>query len=309
MKHQQLHTEVIELPGGWSGRVVTRRPGAVPPDAIRSNLPTIEQWPAFLSQLALDPAALPGYAVLKYSDHGEVFRAQLSVGDGALDVICKQGRVRGFSGRLVNTLRGSREQRNCDRAMMLLEAGIRTALPLAVVKRRRPRCEAWLVTEFVPGLVDLDEVVLRLLPRMERGRLRRTKDAIVKAIVEMLGQMVRHGLTHRDLKASNILLDKWDGADGPANVWLVDLDGLGRRRFAYGMRRWESVMRLAASLLGYTAVTRSDYCRFLQAYLTQMGSPRTDWKLHFRKLSRQARAYTQRAGRRKAHKLDGYQGD
>jgi hypothetical protein len=116
-------------------------------------------------------------------------------------------------------------------------------------------------------------------------------------------------LTHRDFKASNILLDKWDGVGGQANVWLVDLDGLGRRKFAYGVRRWESVVRLAASLLGYTAVTRSDYCRFLQAYLARMGSPRTDWKLHFRKLSRQARDYVQRAGRRKAHKLDGYQGD
>lgn len=309
MKQLRFNTEVIELPEGWSGRVVTRRPGAVPQDAICSNLPPIEQWPVFLNQLTLDPAALPGYAVLKYSEHGEVFRAQLSVGDGALEVICKQGRVRGFSDRLVSALRASREQRNCDRAMMLLEAGIRTALPLAVVKRRRPGPEAWLVTEFVPGLVDLDEVVLRLLPRMARGQLRRTKDAIVKAIVEMLEQMAGNGLTHRDLKASNILLENWDGAGGPANVWLVDLDGLGRRRFAYGVRRWEHVIRLAASLLSYTAVTRSDYCRFLQAYLTRMGSPRTDWKLHFRKLSRQARDYVRRAGRRKAHKLDGYQGD
>lgn len=309
MKHLRFNTEVIELPEGWSGRVVTRRPGAVPQDGIRSNLPTIDQWPPFLSQLTLDPAALPGYAVLKYSEHGEVFRAQIGVGDSALDVICKKRSVRGFSDGLINALRGSREQRNCDRAMMLLEAGIPTALPLAVVKRRRPRCEAWLVTEFVPGLVDLDEVVLRLLPRLERRHVRRAKDAIVKAVVGLLEQMARHGLTHRDLKASNILLDNWDGAGGPANVWLVDLDGLGRRRFAYGVRRWEPVIRLAASLLGYAAVTRSDYCRFLQAYLAQMGSPRTDWKRHFRGLSRQARAYTQRAGRRKAHKLDGYPGD
>lgn len=309
MKHLRFNTEVIGLPDGWSGRVLTRRPGEVPEYRIRSDLPTIKEWGPLLSQLTSDPAALPGYAVLKYSEHGEVFRAGLTVGDGVLDIICKQGRARGFSGRLVNTLRASRENRNCDRALMLLEAGIRTALPLAVVERRRPRCEARLVTEFVPGLVDLDEVVLRLLPRLERRPRRKAKDAIVKAIVDLLEQMTQDGLAHRDLKASNILLDHWDGAGGPANVWLVDLDGLRRRKFAYGVRRWDSVMRLAASLLGYTAVTRSDYCRFLQAYLARMGSPPTDWKRHFRKLSRQASAYTQRAGRRKTHKLDGYPGD
>ncbi len=309
MKHLRFDTTVIELPEGWSGRVVTRRPGTVPQDGIRFNLPTIEQWLPFLNLLTSDPAALPGYTVLKYSEHGEVFRAQLTVGDGALEVICKKRHVRGFPDRLINALRASREQRSCDRALMLLEAGIRTALPLAVAERHRPRCEAWLVTEFVPGLVDLDEVVLRLLPRLEPRHRRKAKDAIVKAIVDLLEQMARHGLKHRDLKASNILLEHWDGAGRPVDVWLVDLDGLHRCKFAHRVRRWDSVMRLAASLLGYTAVTRSDYCRFLQAYLTRMGWSQADWKGHFRKLSRQARAYTQRAGRRKTHKLDGYPGD
>ncbi len=71
----------------------------------------------------------------------------------------------------------------------------------------------------------------------------------------------------------------------------------------------QSVVRLAASLLTYTTVTRSDYCRFLRAYLVRTGWPPDAWKEHYRRLSQQANDYVRRARRRKANKLDGYAGD
>ncbi len=334
----RLDVQTITLPDGWSGRVVTRiraaeygkndlcRPLYAAPRGLKSAarpLPTVQQWETLLHQLTTDPTGLPGHTLLKYSRNGEVFRAKLAADDGAIDVICKQSRVRAFYQRLGSAFVGSREHRNFDRALTLLEAGINTAVPLAVIQRRRPRREAWLVTEFVPDLVDLDQVVLRLLPRLKCRRARRAKDTIIEAIADLLGRMERCGLTHRDLKASNILLNHWDGAAGPAAVWLVDLDGLGRRRFLQradvvnhrGRPRGlkpaarQPAARLAASLLSYTTVTRSDYCRFLQAYLVRTGSPPEAWKKHFRRLSRQASDYVRRARLRKAHKLDGYAGD
>ncbi len=71
----------------------------------------------------------------------------------------------------------------------------------------------------------------------------------------------------------------------------------------------QSVVRLAASLLTYTTVTRSDYCRFLRAYLARTGWPPDAWKEHYHRLSQQANHYVRRARRRKANKLDGYTGD
>ena len=177
------------------------------------------------------------------------------------------------------------------------------------MKRRSPHREAWFIAQFVPDLVDLDQVVLRLLPQLGRGRERTVKAAIVAAIVGLLERMERGKLVHRDLKASNILLENFDGVGGPPTVWLVDLEGLHRRRVISASRRWHPIMRLAASLLAYTSVTRTDYCRFLRAYLTRRDKPEATWKRHFRQLAAQADDYVRRARRRKTHKLDGYTGD
>jgi tRNA A-37 threonylcarbamoyl transferase component Bud32 len=273
------------------------------------NLPTPEQWHPLLRQLVADRAALPAYTTLKYSNHAEVFRTRFESSGGSFDLIVKQTRPCGFRNRLAGAFRMSREHRSFYRALMLLEAGVNTPLPLAMLERRSPRPEAWLVTEFVPDLVDLDQVALRLLPQWDRNRAFTVKTLIVKAIVDLLERLERHGLRHRDLKASNIMLSNAEGAGDPPTIWLVDLEGLRRRRLITPLRRWQPVVRLAASLLGYATITRTDYCRFLKAYLPRQGEPTAAWKRYFGELSRQAGDYVRRARRRKRHKLDGYTGD
>jgi len=302
--------EPISLTDGWSGRVVTQCHGMAPQDAAPSLLPTVEQWRAQLSLLAADPRSLSDCTALKYSPSGEVLRARLKAGDSAIDVICRQSRTCGVWRKLASAFAPSRERRNFARALELLKIGINTAIPLALIERRRPRREAWLVTAYLPDLVDLDQVVLRLLPQLGHQRGRKVKDAIGSAIVELLDQMARNNLTHRDLKASNILLKNWDGVGGPVTVWLVDLDGLCRFRYLGPGRRWRPVMRLAASLLSYTSVTRSDYCRFLKRYLAgRTGSTRGTRQQLYRKLAQQTSEYARRAIRRKGHKLNGFMGD
>ena len=231
------------------------------------NLPGKAQWQPVLAQLVSNRESLPNYTVLKYSRTGEVFRAQLAVGDRPLDVIGKQSRVYRRGWRMVLPFAQTREARNFDRALTLLRAGINTALPLAVLERRSPKREAWLITEFVPGLVDLDQVALGRLPQSEVARLRKIKNALIDAVVDLLEALERAGLVHRDFKASNILLKDWDSRSGPPSVWLVDLDGLQHVARWNTAKRWQPVVRLAASLLGYTSVTRTDYGRFLRAYL------------------------------------------
>ncbi|MGB2986263.1 MAG: lipopolysaccharide kinase InaA family protein [Phycisphaerae bacterium] len=308
MPRPLFDTEPIDLAGGWSGLVLTRCQLAAPESETRRSLPAVAPWKTWLHQLVSDPSALSGYAMLKYSKDGVVFRARMTIGDGSLDLICRQSRGHGLRRRLATLFRPSRERRNFHRALALLEADINTALPLALIERRRPRREAWLVTEFVPDLVDLDQVVLQLLPRLEPRRARKVKNAILEATVDLVMRMQQSHLTHRDLKASNILLKHWDGRGGPVSLWVVDLDGLRHRRFISAARRWQPVMRLAASLLSYSAVTRSDYGRFLHAYLPRTGAPRETWRRHFRELAQQANDYARRARRRKNHKLDGYNG-
>ncbi len=311
-----FETAPIRLPDGWRGIVLTQCHGMAPKDAVqtgearfRPNLPSPDRWHAFFAQITADPTALPGYTSLKYSGHSEVFKARLDSPRGSLDLIVKRTRARGLRRRLAHALRPSRERRNFSRALMLLEAGINTGVPMAVLGRGWPRREAWFIAEFVPDLVDLDQVVLRLLPQLERHRIHQIKAAIIEAIVDLLERMDGHNVSYRDLKASNIMLENVGGTGGPPSVWLVDLDGLHRPRSSSTVLRWRAVARLAASLLSYTSVTRTDYARFLKTYLARRGEPATSWRETFHELSRRATDYVRRARRRKTHKLDGYTGD
>jgi serine/threonine protein kinase len=190
----------------------------------------------------------------------------------------------------------------------MLTIGVNTALPLALIERRSPR-EAWLLTTYIPDLVDLDNAILQLLPRLERQRRYSVKNTIASEVAGLLVCLHSNGLTHRDLKASNIMLTSWDGRAGPAKVWLVDLDGLGRLPRIGNARRWRSLTRLAASLRGHSSITHSDYARFLKSLMRQLGIPQTEWKRHYRDLAKEADTYVRRAGRRKMGKLDGFTGE
>ena len=303
----RVGVQTLRSTRGWSALVVTGADGFAPEPAATSRLPAVDDWRSLLDALTDNPEATPGYAVLKYSKGGDVFRGQLAWRGGLLDVVCKRFTVRSFGRRLLAAVRPSRGRVNFDRGLALLRAGIATALPLAVVERRAPHRECWLITEYVPDAVDLAQVALVLLPRLATRRRRAVKNAITEAIVDLVERMGRHGVGHRDLKASNILLTHWDGRDAPVRPWLVDLEGVRLRRVSGAWRHRRPLTRLTASLLEYPAVTRTDYCRFLHSYLARAGTAREEWKHYYRELADRAAGYVRRAQRRKTGKLDGYE--
>ena len=305
---EPLRLQAINLPEGWSGTVVT----GWGRDELRRfglhGLPTADDWQSGLHEIVHAPSTIPGYKVLKYSNKGEVFCAQLTGSGATLQVVCKHSRVDGAWRRFLALWRTSRERADFDRGLALVRAGIATALPLAVIERKAFRREARLITQLIPDAVDLDQVALTLLPQLEPERRRAVKDAIVKALVDLFDRLERNGFHHRDLKASNILLTDWDCQEDAVRVWLVDLEGLRLHGAGSGRRR-QPLIRLAASLLDYATVTRTDFCRFVQRYRARTGMPGDTWKQYFRELAAGATAYVRRAQRRKTHKLDGYEGD
>ncbi len=302
----------IALSGGWSGRVLVEDRAASPARAGGGGLPDCGSWRPWLEQLIAHPADLPGYSVLKFSKTAEVFRAGLAWSGGAndrrMDVICKRATIGGFGRGLLARWRPSRARRNFDRGLALLRAGIGTALPLATLERRARPGEAWLVTEHLADLVDLDLVVLTRLPRLDSRQSFKVKSALLDAVIELFSRLASLGLHHRDLKASNILIANWDDPGQGLRAVLVDLDGLRRRRWWRPSERRQPLIRLAASLLGYPAITRTDHLRFLRRYLPPTGRGGAQWKAHFRSLARGATRYANRAQGRKTHKLDGHTG-
>lgn len=300
---KRFQTEPIELREGWSGIVVTAADGEFGTRA----LPQRSDWPGFLSQLVTNAQGIAEYAPLKVSRSVEVIRGRLEFGSESLDVVCKHTRAHARR-RAFRAWRMSRERRSFDRAFELLDLGLETAMPLAVVERRRPRRASWLITAFIPDLVDLDQVVLSHLPRVEPRRLRGVKDSIAAAVARLCVQIEQSGLTYRDMKASNITFTNWDARCGRIRTMLVDLDGVRTRSVFARSRQWRALVRLGASLVEYDSVTRSDYVRFLKTYLRRVGQPPASWRQRYTELGRRVEDYARRARRRKLGKIDDFSG-
>ena len=286
------------LPGGWRA-VLWLNEG---------NDPVLHEWVAKTT----DPPHLSGYALLKYSASAHVFRADAPPGIGVAQVVCKLSRASSW-GRFAS----SRASKNARRAQVLLSAGIGTAKPLAVLERGR---ESWLISEYLPELVDLDQFALTVVPRLDPFEVHRLKAAAINHVADLFARLLAAGLHHRDLKASNILISGSLASTGMMQTpsrhvsesrddlpaVILDLDGLRtwtlRRKAAERGR----VTRLAASLLQYRSITRADYARFLRTYLAATNRDVGDWRTWFSQVASAASEYNRLAVARNSSKLGGY---
>lgn len=295
----------VTIAGGPHGVAVTGFDNSTDCDRPFPDQPT---WSELLASIVNDPSGLAGYELLKYSGENEVFRATLTWKAGqapaSYEVVCKKtARQRGLRG-LLDSLRAPRARKNFDRGFLLRSLGIATPLPLAMITHSQARAD-WLVTEYIPDLVDLDRIALVDLPRLQSRRLRKNKDALIAATGELFARLYRNNLYHRDLKASNILIAGWQSPGKTLRTTLVDLDGL-ERGVRGATRRWKPLLRLAASLLDNPSLTRSDFARLLRTYLSDTEGNPSAWRGHFLRLLPAATRYADQSRRRKTHKLDGY---
>jgi hypothetical protein len=147
---------------------------------------------------------------------------------------------------------------------MLMVRGIRTARPLAWVDFHGGARGRW-------GVV-VSEALIAPWVRLDKA-LPGLSGAPRAALVETAAREIRRlhdgGLSHRDLKAQNILVRR-DG--GGWRVALVDTDGVQRYRCVSDARRGQNLMRLVYSWspkyeFGLTGLHRTDALRFLKTYL------------------------------------------
>lgn len=259
-------------------------------------------WNSWLKTLTGNAAALPGYRVLKQG--GDTVVLVTDIRPGAA-VVVKFSRRKGVLACLSRVIRHSAEAHEFQLSRALTEAGIATPQPVALLERGG---ESVLVTRFVGELRDLDQVALVELPRRRGPGLAKLKRGLVEQLALIIAAFHRAGFSHRDLKASNILVQlPMDSSAAPA-VWLVDLKGVSKGTSTNAAKELRALARLAASLLAYRSLTRTDYARFLASYMAHMGLNKREWRKLYPTLSRDAQAYNRRAKSRKGGKIDGYGG-
>ena len=242
---------------------------------------------------ARDPGAgqgaSPPASVLKVSPSSTVVELTMPTPCGPVPVVFKRVVAPSWLDGVKNLLRPSHVLRSWANGHAMLDRWLPTPRPLAVFHRYQcglPR-DGYLLTAKVPAPVALDEAVRRCPDRAAR------RD-ILGRVARVLRGMHDRGVSHRDLKAANILL-----ADGTDPV-LVDLVGVRVRVSPSPGRRARELARLNVSFLASPRITRGDRLWFLRAYLSAGPALQGGWKIWWEMVSRATAAKVaknRRAGR------------
>jgi tRNA A-37 threonylcarbamoyl transferase component Bud32 len=184
------------------------------------------------------PQARP--QAIKLHDEIDVYRTTWA----GREVVVKCYKHVGLTHSIRHTVKGSRARRGWLNARRLMELGVRTPRPLAYVDEYRGPLlwRSFFVTEFEPGR-RLDELFRD--EHVSEG----TKRRIVSQVLRLLDRLAAHGISHGDMKHTNILC-------AGSRAILTDLDGMR----VYGIR---SVRR---------ARQRRDIRRFLRGLSAAPGA-------------------------------------
>ena len=210
-------------------------------------------------------------------------------------VIYKRFRVTSWKDPLAALARPAPALRSWIHGQGFRERGLPTARPFVVLHRKKlGMCrEGYLLTEKIDHAADLHEY-LQSLDALPAARGIELLRQLIERVAHTIRALHQRQLSHRDLKAANILARRWDAPpDQPSaysqdiqnllympesSVWLIDLVGVERFLELSRSRRVQNLSRLNASFHGDARVTRTDRLRFLLTYLNCGALGRCDWK-------------------------------
>jgi hypothetical protein len=245
--------------------------------------------PAVAAGFAADPDApfaAPDAQLLKASRSATVCVVPVPTPDGLLPMVYKRFRVTHHTDYLAALFRPTPARRSWENGHALIDRGLPTPRPWLVLHRRRWGVPGvgYLLCDLVPDARNLHDAV-RAADPLEKVR-----------VVEVLARWVRllhdRGVSHRDLKAANILIRPDGGCT------FIDLVGVRTsRRVSVGVRV-RDIARLNASFIVNPDVTWRDRMRFLQTYFLRGLKGWGDWKGWWRRVAAATAAKVRRNERR-----------
>ena len=218
----------------------------------------------FLREFLADPDGAfqrLGVRLLKDSRTSTVAAFTIPAPDGPRPVVLKRVNIRKWHEPFKNLLRPSAVVRSWVNGHTLRDRWLPTPRPLLAVHayRRGLPAEGYLLVEEVPGAVDLTDAVSDL-------------PAVADRLARLLRQMHDRHVSHRDLKAANVLLESGE------NPTLIDLVGVRVGRAVPFRHRARELARLNASFLQSPGGRHAARLRFLRAYLAAGERRSEGWK-------------------------------
>ncbi len=245
-----------------------------------------------LTQLLADPLAVftqPGVVLFKNSPSSQVALFDLTIGGQNRRVVLKRFSPRKWRESLAALVRPSPALRSWIHGHGLRERLLPTARPLAVWTRTvmgLPR-EAYLLTEYVPASGDLHQRLQAIVQTGELSSLRHE----IERIARLVRALHQRQLSHRDLKAGNILASD-------VGVWLIDLVGMRAPKQLTREERIQNLTRLHASFHEHPLLTRTDKLRFLRMYQNWGLHSSGRWKKWWKAIEKATQAKVERNRRR-----------
>src|SRR5262249_5618731 len=218
------------------------------------------------------PFSRPNTRMIKNSRTSTVAEITMVVAGVPTRVIYKRFNRKKWLDPLFTLFRPSRAWRSWQAGQPLTCRGIPTPRNLLFLARRRnawynpfswylPR-DTYLITAKQDHTVTLAEYVRRFLPTLDPKEARTRLRAITLNLAGLIRKLHDRSLSHRDLKASNILvhLDRLDSDDF---LSLIDLVGVRLQNPVPLGRRVKNLARLSVSLSRVQGRTRTETLRFL----------------------------------------------
>ncbi|WP_165249906.1 lipopolysaccharide kinase InaA family protein [Paludisphaera soli] len=268
--------------------------------------------PSEVAPLLVDPDApfaSPDARVLKDSRTTRLIETTMMVEGRPTAVVYKRFNRKKWIDPVLAIFRPSRAWRSWQAGQHLASRGVPTPKNLAFVARRRKPWfspfqgvlphETYLITVKHPDATTLSEHVFRSLPKLDEASLKAEVHRLTGALAGLVRLLHERSLSHRDLKASNILI-RPDAGPGEELLTLIDLVGVRLKNPLPMHRRVQNLARLSVSLADAPGRTRTTSLRFLRAYLPQRLARSGEWKSFWRAIdaaTRTKQARNERRGR------------
>jgi serine/threonine protein kinase len=178
---------------------------------------------------------------------------------------------------LKNLFRTSRAKRVWKVAQTLIARNIPTPQPISFLEQRKGGLliKSFFISKKIVGALPLNNAIHEL--KTGRSSLDTTqKKTLLHQVAQLVQSLHECGICHRDLKASNILVQKNPGQ--AQKLYLVDLDSARVQTRIRTKERIRDLARLNASLFYTTGISTADRLRFLCDYLRTPSA--RDEKLH-----------------------------
>ncbi|MSR53606.1 MAG: hypothetical protein EXS09_10010 [Gemmataceae bacterium] len=244
---------------------------------------------AFAKTLLEDPDRpflSPGVVLLKDSRSATVCRLDVPAACGTRPMVYKRFCVTRWSDPLADFFRPSAALRSWLNGHAFLDRGLATPRPWLMLHRKKLglTTTGYLLCDRVENAKHLHDAV--------RDYERPARRQLMEKLAREIRLMHERGVSHRDLKAANILVT----ASGDCQ--FIDLVGVRLQENVSRAVRIRDLTRLNASFVNSTHVTRSDRVRFLRTYLLWVLRGQAGWKDWWRQVAVATEAKVRRNARK-----------